>query len=303
MNFNVKDLPSQEGKIAVITGANSGIGYETALVFARTGIRVVMACRNQEKAEKARDSIKMSVPGADLDIMLLDLASFASVREFAAIFSQKYRHLDLLINNAGIMWVPFSRTTDGFESTFAVNYLGHFLLTSRLLDLMPDDEASRVVCLSSLAHKTAIGKLTTGRITSQEYYCRINAYSWSKLACLLFSQELHRRLEQSRRKVLSVAAHPGFALDTGLFEGTGIKHTIRYLANFLSNSAENGALPSILAALAPGVKGGDYWGPTGFAGLKGKPGIVSGSRFSREEKPARLLWDLSEKLVQTRFTI
>lgn len=303
MAFNLDSIPSQAGKIAIVTGANTGLGYETALNFAKKDITVVIACRNEQKARTAIDNITHEVPGADVEFMALDLSSMASVREFAQNFRDKFQSLDLLVNNAGIMIPPYAETVDGFESQMATNYFGHFLLTSLLLDLMPDSSESRIVSLSSNAHKIGLRRINFKDIHWEKRYSRLNAYCQSKLACLMFSQELHRKLEDAGKKILSVCAHPGTA-NTELFREfpeivtTALKRTI---LPYITHSAEQGALPQIMAALSPDVTGGGYYGPSGIGEMQGKPGKARIAKPAREEAEAKRLWVLSEKLTDTQF--
>jgi len=298
--FKLKDIPDQSGKIAIVTGANSGLGYETARGLAKVGYKVVMASRNKEKAEAARDKILKKESKAKLDIILLDLNELASVRKFADEFLAKYDRLDLLVNNAGLMVPPYQKTADGFESQIGINHLGHFLLTGLLLDVLKNSPGSRVVSLSSIAHKN--GKIHFDDFHYRKKYSAQSAYSQSKLACLMFAYELQRRLDKNELDVKSVAAHPGVAMT----------NLMQYLPSFmvkigkvvgplLLQPPKMGAMPTLRAALDPTVKGGEYFGPSGFGEIKGPPERVNSSRLSRNREVAAKLWELSEKETGIRF--
>lgn len=298
---NLNNLPPQNGRIIMITGANSGLGYHNSLTLAQKGAKVIMACRNVSKANKAKADIEKEVPAANLEIMQVDLSSLKSVRQLAHDYLAKYNHLDILINNAGIMMPPYSKTDEGFELQFVANYLGHFLLTGLLLPTLIKTPNSRIVSLSSLAHKNA--KINFDDLQSDEKYSAQNAYAQSKLACLMYAFELQRRLEKNGiHQTISTAAHPGIA-DTELARHfpkllyTLLKYTI---APFLSHSAKEGAKPTLLAAIA-NAEGGDYFGPTGFKEMKGKPGKASYSELSKDEAIAQRLWNVSEKLTNFNY--
>ncbi|MCB0707267.1 MAG: SDR family NAD(P)-dependent oxidoreductase [Saprospiraceae bacterium] len=302
MSFNLGSAPSQKGKIAIVTGANIGLGYETTIGLAKKGAKVIMACRNLTKAEKAKGEILKKVSGADLECMVLDLNSLQSVRAFAKAYAAKYDKLDLLIENAGIMIPPFSKTADGFESQIGVNYLSHFLLTNLLFPLLKKTPDSRIVTLSSKAHEG--GKIDFENLNAEKSYSKIGAYSQSKLACLMFAYELQRRLEKSGSKTIAVSAHPGVS-NTNL--GQHIPAFFKILMSpvfaLMTHSPENAALPTLMAALDPDVKGGSYFGPTGFRGMKGKPGKVESTSLSHNEEIARKLWAVSEELTGEKFNI
>lgn len=297
--FDLNKIPSQKGRIAIVTGANIGLGYETTIGLAKKELTVIMACRNIEKATKAKSEILIKVPNAQLLIMELDLMSLNSVKAFAKAFQEKHDRLDLLINNAGIMVPPFSLTRDGFESQMGVNYFSHFLLTGLLLPLLKKTENSRIVSLSSIAHKNA--NIDFENLNSEKSYSKIEAYGQSKLACLMFSYELQRRLEKANSTILSVAAHPGVS-NTNL--GQNLPSWTKIIAPlfipFFTHSPENAALPSLYAALGD-VKGGDYYGPTGFREMKGKPGKVDSNAISFDKEIAKKLWTVSERLTHISF--
>lgn len=305
MAFDLENIPSQQGKIAIVTGANTGLGYETVRHLAQKDCKVIMACRNADKAAKAKGAIEAQVPGADLEILLIDLCELSSVREFAKTFRQQYNKLDLLINNAGIMWPPYALTVDGFESQMGANYLGHFLLTGLLLDLMPDTSESRVVSLSSNAHRLGSGEITFDDLHSEQTYSKTGAYAQSKLACLMFGNELQRRLERAEKQILSVTAHPGVS-NTDLarhmppYQVALVQYTIGPL---LCHAPDKAAMPTVMAALTPDAQGGEYFGPQGFFEMKGEPGRATQSDYAQNQAAAEQLWEVSEQLTEGRFTI
>lgn len=294
--FNINSIPSQKGRIAIVTGANIGLGYETALSLAQKDTKVIMACRNLEKAEKAKADILKEAPNADLAIIQLDLSKLSSVREFAATFLSQYNQLDLLINNAGIMIPPFSLTEDGFESQIGTNYLGHFLLTGLLLDKIVATPDSRVVTLSSLAHQN--GTIQFDDFHFKQDYSAMKAYGQSKLACLMFAIELDRRLKKAGVSTISVSSHPGIS-QTNLF--TNAPKWMQILgslfAPFFLQSAKAGAQPSLYAALGSDIEGKDYTGPDGKGERKGKAIKVTPKPHALDKEVAAKLWTLSEELT------
>lgn len=292
--------PDGKGKIAIVTGSNVGLGFETAKVLAQKNYTVILACRKQANAEEAMESIRTSVPEADLHFMELDLASLASVRRFADSFKSQYQRLDLLINNAGVMFPPYQKTTDGFELQMGVNYLAHFLLTGLLVDSMAATTDSRVVTLSSIAHQR--GEIHFDDMQFEKKYEKSTAYGQSKLACLMFAYELQRKLDANKIEVSSLASHPGVSW-TNL-----VRHFPKWLVviskillGFMAQSAERGALPTLRAALDPLARGGEYYGPNGFRELKGDPEVVRSNELSYNEEVARRLWDVSEELTAFKF--
>jgi len=302
MELNLGKIPSQNGRIAIVTGANNGIGFETTVGLAKVGFKVVMACRNMEKAASAMANIKQKLPGADLDILPLDLSDLNSVREFAQQFTERYQKLDILVNNAGVMTTSGQKNTAGIELQFATNHLGHFVLTSLLIDHMPDDKHSRIVSLSSIAHRSA-------RIHFDDIECNNGngfgaAYGQSKLACLMFGDELNQRLNKSGSKIQSLIVHPGVS-DTALFDEMSWIQSFMFkvLGPFLSHSNQKAAVPALYAVLSNDIEGGDFLGPTGMGGLKGKLGIAKRSQYSKDEQVAAKLWDLSAELCGNEFTL
>ena len=302
MSFNLDNIPSQKGKIAIVTGANSGLGKEITIGLAKKEIKVIMACRNQSKAESAKAEVLSQVNSADIEIMLLDLNSLNSVRNFVTAFGENYNRLDLLIENAGIMIPPLSKTEDGFESQMGVNYFSHFLLTNLLYPLLNKTEGARIATTSSLAHER--GRIDFDNLNAEKSYSKMGAYGQSKLACLLFAYELKRRLEKAGSKVIAVSSHPGVS-KTNLF--TNIPKVAQLLMAPLlpifTHLPKYAALPTLYAALGPDVESGDYYGPTGFNGLKGKPGKVKSKPHSYDEKVASELWNISEKLTGEKFVL
>jgi NAD(P)-dependent dehydrogenase (short-subunit alcohol dehydrogenase family) len=292
-------VPDQTGRIAIVTGANSGIGLDAARVLARAGAHVVLACRDAAKGETAAASIRSEVSGADLELASLDLASLQSVHEFADGYA--HDRLDLLINNAGVMVPPYRKTADGFELQFGTNHLGHFALTGRLLDRLLKTPRARVVTVSSTAHK--FGRIDFEDLQSERSYHRWRAYGQSKLANLLFTFELDRRLRDRGADVLSVAAHPGYAATNLQFAATPSR--IERLGSIVLNrvvaqSAERGAEPTLYAATAE-IPGGSFVGPDGFQEMRGAPTLVNATRAARDPETARRLWDVSEQLTGVRF--
>jgi len=297
----MNDLPDQHGRIAVITGANSGIGLEAARELARAGAGVVMACRDTAKGDRAAETIRAEIPSAELDVAALDLASLASVRAFAERYSDE--RLDLLINNAGVMVPPYTKTADGFELQFATNHLGHFALTGLLLDRLLATPGGRVVTVSSTAHK--FGRIDFDDLQSERSYRRWRAYGQSKLANLLFMFELDRRLRAIDADLLSVAAHPGYSATNLQFAATPSR--IERLGSTVLNrvyaqSAERGAMPTLYAATAD-IPGGSFVGPDGFQEMRGEPKVVKSTRAARDPQTALRLWEVSEQLTGVHFSV
>jgi len=302
MSFNLDTIGSQKGKIAIVTGANIGLGYETTIGLAKKEIKVIMACRNLEKAEVARQEILKQVPDAELEILKLDLNSLQSVRDFATAYTNKYDKLDILIENAGIMIPPFSKTEDGFESQMGVNYFSHFLLTNLLFPILKKTAGSRIVTLSSNAHKG--GKIDFENLNAEKSYSKLGAYSQSKLACLMFAYELQRRIATANLDMIAVAAHPGVSMtNLGQHIPKVALILLKPLQPLFTHSVANAALPSLYAALGDDVNGGDYFGPTGYKEMKGKPGKVSSMPQSHDIEVAKRLWEESEKLTGKTFEV
>jgi NAD(P)-dependent dehydrogenase (short-subunit alcohol dehydrogenase family) len=295
--WDAGDIPDQGGRLAVVTGANSGLGLVTARELARHGARVLLACRNRERGEAALREVTEAASGPDPQLEDLDLADLSSVRSFAGRVVAGGEGVDLLINNAGVMAPPRRRTADGFELQFGTNHLGHFALTNLLLPLMEGREDARVVTLSSNAHK--LGRIAFDNLNGERRYFRWNAYNQSKLANLLFALELDRRLRAAGSTVTSLAAHPGYAA-TNLQSAAAplVDRLVMKVINpVIAQNDEMGALPVLYAATAPGLGGGTYAGPDGPGELRGHPKVVQPTRAARNEGTARRLWDVSEELT------
>ena len=296
-NWTAADIPDQNGRIAIVTGANSGLGLVTARELARAGARVVMACRNQEKGREAVRAVEVRAPGAKVELEALDLASLDSVRSFAERVRERHPELDLLINNAGVMATPRRETADGFELQFGTNHLGHFALTGLLLDTLEGREDGRVVTLSSGAHRS--GRIAFDNLGGERHYFRWRAYGQSKLANLMFALELDRRLRAAGSSIKSLAAHPGWAATNLQTSGPPkLDALLMALPNrFYAQSDEMGALPTLYAATEPGLEGGTYIGPDGFAEGRGHPIQVAPSKAARDESVAGMLWEVSEDMT------
>ena len=295
------EIPSQLGKTAVVTGATSGLGYETALTLAKAGAEVILTGRDDGKGQSAIEKISREVIGARTSYERLDLASLASVAGFAERM-QARPSLDLLINNAGVMALPRRQTTaDGFEMQFGTNHLGHFALTARLMPLLRRASGARVVSLSSLAHRTAY--IDFDDLQGARVYSPWKAYGQSKLACLMFALELQRRSDAAGWNLISNAAHPGFAR-TNLFAGGPgglVSLASDFAAPFFGHSAADGARPTLFAATSPQAKAGAYYGPGGMGELRGAPASALIMPRARDAAAAARLWDVSEKLTSATF--
>jgi NAD(P)-dependent dehydrogenase (short-subunit alcohol dehydrogenase family) len=302
--WTTQDIPDLAGRRAVVTGANSGLGFETALALAGAGAHVILACRDQTKGEQALARIRQTSPAADVELRELDLADLASVRKFAASFSAD-DGLDILVNNAGVMAIPRRQTADGFEMQFGTNHLGHFALTGLLLDRLLTRSGARVVTLSS--EMARIGRVRFDDLNGARRYGKWTAYGQAKLANQLFTLELHRRATGHGVDLVSVAAHPGYAATNLQAVGpqmTGSRVMARGsdLANAVfAQTAAAGALPSLYGATAPAVRGGQYFGPDKLFGMRGHPHAVSFVRAAQDPDTARHLWEVSEELTGVRF--
>ena len=294
-----EDVPGQQGRLAVITGANTGLGFETARVLAARGASVVLAVRDPDKGKRAAARIAAASPGADLTVQPLDLASLDSIRAAAAELRARHPRIDLLVNNAGVMFPPRQTTRDGFELQFGTNHLGHFALTGLLLEQMLPVPGSRVVTVSSLAHRIR-ARINFGDLQSERSYRRVAAYSQSKLANLMFTYELQRRLSGAGTTI-AVAAHPGLAA-TELTRNTPATAALLY-ARLLSQTPAMGALPTLRAATDPGVLGGQYYGPGGLLGTRGYPKPAQSSRQSHDTALQHRLWTVSEQLTGITFPV
>ncbi|HEY0227715.1 MAG TPA: SDR family NAD(P)-dependent oxidoreductase [Mycobacterium sp.] len=299
--WTTADVHDQSGRVAIITGANSGLGYDTAAVLAAKGAHVVLAVRNLEKGAQAADRIKAASPHAVIALQELDLSSLDSVRKAADELRTNYPRIDLLINNAGVMYVPTREATkDGFEMQFGTNHLGHFALDGLLMDNLLRVEGSRVVTISSVGHRI-LAKIHFDDLHWERGYNRVGAYGQSKLANLLFTYELQRRLKASGAPTIALAAHPGFS-DTEL-----MRYLPGIIPDFLwklaTQSAEMGALPTLRAATDPAAQGGQYYGPDGLGEVKGRPKVVASSSQSHNGDLQRQLWTVSEKLTGVTYPV
>ncbi len=305
MVWSSENLPDLTGKVAVITGANSGLGLETTRGLARTGATIVMACRNAQKAERAQEDVLANVPGAHLEIIPLDLASLASIRSFADTFAGRFETLDLLCNNAGVMALPRSTTADGFEMQIGTNHLGHFALTGQLFEHLKKAPHARVVNVASLAHTT--GRINFDDLMGERSYSKWLTYCQAKLANLLFTFELDRRLRAKGLAPICLASHPGYSATAlqgkgAKIQGSKFKERFMELANRLfAQSAAMGALPSLYALTAEGVEGGQYYGPDGFAEIWGKPTLVRAKKKAYDPDTASRLWSVSVELTGVDF--
>ena len=294
-----QDVPDQRGRLAVITGANTGLGFETAQVLAARGASVVLAVRDIDKGKRAAARIGGTTPGADVIIQPLDLTSLDSIRAAAGELRAQHPRIDLLINNAGVMFTPKQATGDGFELQFGTNHLGHFALTGLLLEQMLPVPGSRVVTVSSLAHRIR-ARINFDDLQSERSYRRAAAYSQSKLANLMFTYELARRLAGAGTTI-AVAAHPGLAA-TELTRHTPAIAAYFY-ARVISQNPARGALPTLRAATDPSVLGGQYYGPGRLLGTRGYPELARSSRQSRDTAIQRRLWTVSEELTGVTFPV
>jgi NAD(P)-dependent dehydrogenase (short-subunit alcohol dehydrogenase family) len=303
-DWSTADIPPLTGKTAVITGATGGLGYETALALAGAGANVVLTGRNDAKGRDALQAIRRQFPNAEIAYDTLDLANLASVAEFASRYAAAHASLDLLVNNAGVMALPQRQvTSDGFEMQLGTNYLGHYALTAHLLPSLRQGRQPRVVNLSSLAHRS--GAINFGDLQSAKSYSSWKAYCQSKLAMLMFALELQRRSDAAGWGLMSNAAHPGFARTDPIANGPGASgllwHVSRLLQPYVSQSAAEGALPTLFAATSPEAKAGGYYGPNGFYEMKGPPVPAKIMPQAKDAGAAARLWDVSAALTGVSF--
>jgi NAD(P)-dependent dehydrogenase (short-subunit alcohol dehydrogenase family) len=303
--WTTDDIPDLSGKITIITGANSGIGLETARELARKGADIIMACRNMDTAKAAEKEIMNKIPRSKLEIIQIDLADLKSVYRFAEVFKSKYSSLDILINNAGIMMAPYGKTKDGFEQQFGINHLGHFALTGLLIDRILNTPHSRIINVSSNAHR--IGKIDFDNLMYEggKGYSPTRAYGRSKLANLLFTYELERRFKAAGSKTIAAAAHPGYTHThlTRYLEKKWYFRLFSPLGNLIAQKAEMGALPIIRAAIHNGVIGGQYYGPDGLLEQRGYPVVIKSSQASYNKDTAQKIWEVSEQLTGVNIQI
>ncbi|MES2490071.1 MAG: oxidoreductase [Pseudomonadota bacterium] len=297
--WTLADMPRLDGKLALVTGANRGLGLEISAALAAAGARVVMACRDSEKAKAAVAEVQRRVPNALVIPMKLDLACLKSIREFADEFGKKFSSLDILINNASAILVPLQKTRDGFEMHMGTNHLGPFTLTGLLLDLLQKTPGARIVNTSSMAHRLTPGIDFDDLNFSRKAYKDMDAYGKSKLATLMFTFELDRKLRQAGSNVIATVAHPGYTAtnpDYGNF-------FMRLMTKLMAQAPAMGALPALYAATAPDVSGGDYIGPGGFKELSGHPKKVDCRPEARDPKLTAKLWSLSEQLTDFKYQL
>jgi NAD(P)-dependent dehydrogenase (short-subunit alcohol dehydrogenase family) len=298
------NMPSQAGKTYVVTGANSGLGFETARALAQKGAHVVLACRNQEKGRAAVEKIRSETPSAMQTLVALDLASLASIRSCATELLELAPTLDGLVNNAGLMALPMTRTEDGFEMQIGTNHLGHFALTSLLLPAL-ETANGRVVTVSSTMHK--FGTVVADDLSCERRpYDKWQAYSQSKLANLLFTYELERRLRAANKRTVALAAHPGYSATELAYkgpdaEGSRLMHALMRIGSVFAQSQARGALPQLRALTDPEARGGEYYGPKGFLEGRGDAGKVDSNNASKDVNVARALWEQSVTLTGENF--
>jgi NAD(P)-dependent dehydrogenase (short-subunit alcohol dehydrogenase family) len=298
-NWTTTDIPDQTGRTAVITGANTGLGYETAAALAAKGAHVVLAVRNIDKGKDAAERITTASPDASVALQELDLSSLASIRAAAEQLKSNYDTIDLLINNAGVMMTPKSLTKDGVELQFGTNHLGHFALTGLLIDRILSVPGSRVVTVSSGGHR--IGRIRFDDLQSERRYSRLGAYGQSKLANLMFTYELQRRLTGTR--TIAAAAHPGVSKSE---LGRNASLPLRLLFGpfeLTAQSTDMGALPTLRAATDPSVLGGQYYGPDGILEMRGYPKVVSSNDRSHDLDAQRRLWTVSGELTGVTYPV
>ena len=307
IKWSARDIPAQEGRTAIVTGANSGLGYHTSRALAMKGARVIMACRNIQKGELARELILQDKPVVKPEVWKLDLSDLGSVQAFADQFRSQADGLDLLINNAGLMAIPYGKSKDGFEMQFGVNHLGHFALTAQLWALLKKTELSRLVNVSSAAHH--MGRIRFEDIHWEKRYSKWGAYGMSKLSNLLFTRELSKQLSGSGNSVTVVSSHPGYANTELQAKGAIMKGSkmgamaFNLINKIVAQPAAKGALPSLYAATAEGVVQGAYYGPGGFMRMKGWPAPDKPNAKKVTDEAARDLWKLSESLTGLNFSI
>jgi len=304
MTWTEKNVPDESGRVAIVTGSNTGLGYDTARVLAARGASVVMAVRDTAKGDAAAARIRQLSPGAVVAVHKLDLGSLASVRTAGAELADAYPRIDLLINNAGVMYPPKQTTADGFELQFGTNHLGHFALTGLLLGNLLNVDGSRVVVVSSIAHNIRAKIDFADLQWETRRYERVASYGQSKLANLMFAYDLQRRLAAAKAKTIAVGAHPGVAATELVRHVPGASLPgVNWLSGRLLNTSELGALPTLRAATDPAVQGGQYYGPDGFRELRGYPELVTSSAQSHDTAIQERLWSVSEELTGVTYPV
>ena len=303
MNWTKENIPDLSGKTIVVTGGNSGIGYEAVKAFAEKNGNIILASRSVEKGLKAKEDILKENPDASIDVYELDLADLHSVHNFSERFYSRNKKLDVLLNNAGIMMNPYTLTKDGYESQLGTNHLGHFALTGLLLKALLNTPGSRIVNISSLVHKNGTMDFDNLQYDNKKDYSPMKAYGRSKIANLFFSYELQRKLEAEGKDCISLAAHPGIS-ETNLVRFLEKKFFVRLflpLFSMITQEASMGALPGIRACTDPDAKGGEYYGPDGKGERKGFPVVVESNGLSHNKEIAARLWKESERLTKIQF--
>ena len=301
------DIGDLTGRVALVTGANSGIGYQTAAALAEHGAHVILACRDAEKARRARDKLESELERSSLELLHLDLADLVSVRRAAEEVLTGHARLDILVNNAGVMGTPYRQTPDGLELQMATNHLGHFALTGLLLDRIVTTQRSRIVTVSSHMHR--MGRLRPDDVAGAAFHNTWVSYGTSKLANLLFTAELSRRLQAGDLPTIALAAHPGWTRSNLVGTGAALGNSRlrrklgRAAGSTLGQSAGGGALPVLCAATSSSVRSGQYIGPANLFGLYGPPRVARPARRARELQAAGQLWDASEELTGVRFLL
>ena len=302
-NWTLKNIPDLTGKTIIVTGANTGLGFEAVKVFARNGANVVMACRSVEKGEMARKQLVRLYPSSIIQFMQLDLADLQSIHSFADTFRKSHAHLDVLLNNAAVKIVPYSLTHDGFESQMGVNHLGHFALTGILLDVLKKSPKSRVVNVSSLTYRQ--GRMDFGNLIFEnpKDYSPMKAYGRSKLSNLLFTFELQRFFDSKGIDCMAVAAHPGISKTNNSMEAESnlLMKFYQLSVSYIVQPASMGALPEIRASVDPSVKAGEYYGPGGVLELSGYPVLVQPKSIALDMESAHNLWEISERLTKVKY--
>ena len=299
--WNTNDIASQEGKVFLVTGANSGLGLGTTKVLATKGAEVVMTARNLDKGKKALQEVKQAIPQAKVALMQLDLADLQSIEQFTTEFKRNYQQLDVLINNAGVM-MPNERLTtkQGLEVQFGTNHIGHFVLTQQLLPLLENTPQARVVTLSSLVAKMSKADIYWDDLQWEKSYDKMGAYAQSKLSNLMFALELDQRLKAANSQVISLAAHPGYTA-TNLQQHMGL--TGKVMNFLLAQKLEMGILPTLRAATDPEAKGGQYYGPLKWREMRGYPALNQPPALALNKEARVKLWNISEQYAQMPFAV
>ena len=302
-SWTTEQMPDLTGKVIIVTGGNSGLGYESVKAFTMKGAEVILASRSIENGEEAKSQILKSIPDAKIEVMQLDLSDLESVRGFAVAFQKEYDKLDVLMNNAGIMMTPLFQTKDGFEGQLGVNHLGHYALTGLLMDVLLSTPESRIVNVSSNAHKTGKMDFSDLQFENGRAYGSLKSYAQSKLANLLFTYEMQRKLESAEKSSISLAAHPGSSI-TNLgrhVEGKLLFKILSPLFKRMSQDQAQGALPQIRAAVDPNARGGEYYGPDGKNEMNGFPVLVQSNAASHDLSDASRLWEVSSNLTGVKI--